>query len=156
MIQEKVNYFNEKKGDRNVYDGIDCTHCLNRGYVYVIKDDEIAYETCSCMTRRKIALTIKKSGLEANFKKYTFDNYNATESWQKHIKKLAMEYVKEPKWFYIAGQVGSGKTHICTAISSALIEKGYDFKYFDYAHDMPRLQRDLKSGWSDTSEKADE
>jgi DNA replication protein DnaC len=42
----------------------------------------------------------------------------------------AKEYVGEPKgWFYMGGQVGCGKTHICTSIVRELIEAGNEARY---------------------------
>ena len=42
----------------------------------------------------------------------------------------AVEYAKNPEgWFYIGGQVGAGKTHICTAIAVYLLKQGLETYY---------------------------
>jgi len=166
-IQEQCDFRNEMIGDRNKYDGIECSKCLNRGFIHVVNAyDEIVHEDCICKSQRKIALTIKKSGLEDNFKRYTMDNYNITQPFQQDIKTKALKFIKEhskknalgnviEQWFYISGQVGSGKSHICTAIASELIKQGYDFKYLDFAHEMSRLTTELRSGYPDVREKTE-
>jgi DNA replication protein DnaC len=68
---------------------------------------------------------IKKSNLEKAIETYTFDNYKTTEQWQSKIKVLAEQFATDNngRWFFIGGQDGSGKTHICTAIVGRLFEQ---------------------------------
>lgn len=44
------------------------------------------------------------------------------------------------KWFYIGGQVGCGKTHLCTAISAHYIKQGKDVKYMLWSEDAKKLK----------------
>jgi DNA replication protein DnaC len=167
MITSQLEYLNSKQGNLNEIDGVQCDICNNKGIVYIPIDEfEIGSKKCNCHVRRKIARNIKKSGLADNFERYTFDKFLTEETYQKHIKEKAMHFVKNHKttntlkhdiykWFYIAGQVGSGKSHICTAISKELIEQGYDFIYLDYAHEMQRLTNELRSWYNDVREKAE-
>lgn len=162
-----IDFMNEKVGELNKIDGVDCHICLNRGYIYYTDDGyEILSRKCECMKKRNIQRTINSSGLKDNFERYQMDNFETKESFQKHIKELALDFVNNHRkqnavenyiesWFYIAGQVGSGKSHICTAISSELINQGYNFKYLDFAHDMSRLTNELRSGYVDVREKAE-
>lgn len=51
----------------------------------------------------------------------TFDNFLCREPWQRNLKGLAEAYAKNPEgWFYIGGQSGCGKTHLCLAICKQL------------------------------------
>lgn len=156
--QDKVNYFNEEIGNLNETDHVQCDICKNRGYYYILRNDEILSVTCSCMNKRAISRAIDKSGLKDNFERYTFDNYTIKESWQQYAKDKAIEYANthHSEWFVIVGQVGSGKSHLCTAIVSELINQGNDFRYLAFARDMPRLQQRLRSGYMDVKEKAEE
>ena len=72
--------------------------------------------------------------MEVMFERFTFDNYEATDRYRALLMDRAIEYTKEPKgwWFYIYGQSGSGKTHICTAICKALIDSGIEVYYMDW------------------------
>lgn len=76
---------------------------------------------------------IKKSGMEKTLDIFTFDTYKSTEKWQKDIKSKAVEYAKNPKeWFFIGGQSGAGKTHLCTAVCGELIKQAYNVYYMTW------------------------
>ena len=155
--QLRCEIFNETEGSMNKVDGINCKVCRNKGYIYVIKNNEIVTKECGCVKQRKIMRMIIDSGLKEDFEKLTLASYLGKEKWQKMVKDIAADYIKnhQSKWFVISGQVGSGKTHICTAISGELIKQGYEFKYFAYAREMPRLQKRMKSGYMDVKEEAE-
>lgn len=78
------------------------------------------------MKIRESLHAIEKSGLSDVMKKLTFDSFNASTDWQEYIKIKAKSFVKDGKgnWFYIGGQVGCGKTHICTAVTISLFMQG--------------------------------
>jgi len=97
---------------------------------------------CECRVKKLSMRRIERSGLKDAVKKYTFDNYKTTEQWQKHAKMQAMKYVEdhEGKWFYIGGQVGSGKSHLCTAIVSAMIEQGFEARYMAWRDEVVTLK----------------
>lgn len=64
-------------------------------------------------------------------KKYTFNAYETSAAWQLEIKKKALLFTQnsEDAWFYAAGQSGSGKTHICTAICTRFISTSRSVRY---------------------------
>lgn len=94
------------------------------------------------MTIRKSLNMIEKSGLKDLIDTYTFEAYKPKESWQNNIKEAAQRFVDDNngKWFYIGGQVGSGKTHICTAIVSELLKKGYPARYMLWRDESVKLK----------------
>lgn len=54
----------------------------------------------------------------------TFANFLCEEKWQRVIKSAAVSYAADPRgWFYIGGQSGGGKTHLCLAICKELARK---------------------------------
>jgi DNA replication protein DnaC len=82
------------------------------------------------MKRRRSLRSIRKSGLGDMLSRYTFDNYETPDERRALIKDTAKRFVdSDTGWFFIAGHSGSGKSHICTAICSALIDKGNEVKY---------------------------
>ena len=85
---------------------------------------------------------IKSSGLENLLQECTFDTYQIDEEWQRRIKQDAMEFVEDHdrKWFFIGGQVGAGKTHICTAIVGAFLDRGYRCKYMLWRDEAVKLK----------------
>ena len=118
--------------DGSLDDGIDCKACRNRGY-FVTWDEEHLCRTnreCECMVRRRNIRRLRLSGMEDLVRRYTFANWKTAEPWQKVAKQMAEDYAREKSgWFLAAGNSGTGKTHLCTAICAALINEGYDTRY---------------------------
>lgn len=126
-------YYNEKvksenESDGTLDDGYNCPICKNKGYIAYVKNQSgYFYEyqkECTCQTVRREIRRLKFSGLQ-NPESYSFDNYQVTDRWQGYVKERAEAYIKEngEAWFFIGGQSGAGKTHICTAISVAFIKE---------------------------------
>ena len=113
--------------DPNLYD---CEKCNNEGYLIEEHEGrEVAVE-CGCMRRRETLMNIKNSNLQEAFKRYTFENYVTDTDWRNKIKDKAKAYLKnQVRGFYIGGQIGAGKTHICTAIAGRFVIAGYRVKH---------------------------
>lgn len=80
----------------------------------------------------------------ANKVNYTFKEFKAMEEWQKNILKQAIDYVKhfEDNWFYIGGQIGAGKTHICTAILRNIGElNNISYTYIKCDEELEKLKQ---------------
>ena len=123
-------------------DGYNCTKCNNRGWTAEIIDGAVRCVECSCIPLRNNMNRAKKSGLSAVLKKYSLDNYKVSSEWQGKIKKSAYEFLENKKgWFFIAGQSGAGKTHICTGICRELIKAGYQVKYMLWLDDVYKIKK---------------
>jgi DNA replication protein DnaC len=84
---------------------------------------------------------MKRSGLKDIIKDYTFDKFEDPEPWQKAIKKAAMEYAKNPEgWFFLGGQSGAGKTHLCTAICREFLLAGKRVRYMLWRDDVVKIK----------------
>lgn len=136
---DRVSIYNNSKG---ALTGYDCPKCHNKGNYMTLKDDEEILRPCECMEKRKMLKAIHDSGLETVLSQYTFKNFSADEDWQKRIKQKALDYISDSsgKWFYIGGQVGSGKTHICTAIVGQFIKSGCNAKYMMWRDEIVKLK----------------
>lgn len=143
---KKADDFNSSSGTLNEEDGYNCQKCHNKGWIMRPVQLEsghwsTASRHCKCM---KIRLTIKrmqKSGLKNIIKDYTFDKFHADDDWQMTIKHAAVDYAKNPDgWFFIGGQSGSGKTHICTAICREFLLAGREVKYMLWRDDVSRIK----------------
>lgn len=128
----------------------DCSLCKNRGYTVEMRCGNLIYHKCVCEIKRINARRLEKSGLADVVKEQTFRSYQTPEEWQKTAKKQAVEYLRNPdgRWFVAAGSVGSGKTHLCTAICGAMMEAGRDVRYMPWVDDGGRL----KAAVNDTDE----
>lgn len=137
---EEAEKYNALQGSLT---GYDCPTCHNKGFVAVVYEGEDTYRLakCHCMVLRKSIARIKHSGLSDVLDKYTFDRYQTNDDWQKRVKRKAMQYAESGDgWFFIGGQVGCGKTHICTAIVSELLKKGTAARYMLWRDEMTKLQ----------------
>lgn len=144
--QATANAFNAIQGNRHLQDGYLCDKCNNKGIFYKVKydDDGNPYcvgTECECFPIRNTLLRMKKSGLKDIIKDYTFGKYIATEKWQESLKSAAMQYAQNPEgWFFLGGQSGCGKTHLCTAICREFLLKGRNVHYMLWRDDVVRLK----------------
>lgn len=137
---QKVLLYNASAGDLPF---VNCEKCKNKGYIMKLNED--LFETlteCECMKQRIAIENMIESGLGDTIKRCTFSTYQTSEKWQEDIKNTALAYLKDESkaWFYIGGQSGGGKTHICTAISGNLIKKGKSLKYVIWRNLFHELQ----------------
>lgn len=145
MEKRKVDDFNSSPGSLNEDDGYNCDICHNKGIIMRAARSHGIWTNfsrdCKCMTVRRSIMRMKRSGLKDIIKDYTFGKFEATEPWQQTIKTAAMDYAKRPEgWFYIGGQSGSGKTHICTAICREFLLEGKEVRYMLWRDDVARLK----------------
>lgn len=135
----RVKSLNETPGDLS---GVDCPLCLNRGYRFELRDGHPVSISCSCMAKRRALIRIRRSGLENMLERYTFASYQTPEPWQKAAERRAREYLSAPDgaWLVITGAVGSGKTHLCTAVCGELLDAGKDVRYMLWRDEARRLK----------------
>lgn len=128
LARRRADTLNKEQGNLS---GIDCPKCKNRGYFYRVDDQNRTYlEECGCMVARRNRARIARSGLEDMLSRYTMSAYRTSEPWQAKAKELAEHYAQDRRgWFLMAGSVGAGKTHLCTALCGLLMEAGIDTRY---------------------------
>lgn len=146
--KQEAEIFNQQVGKLTDYN---CTKCKNKGVVYkaVEREDiwgdmqwEVVSSKCSCMSIRNEIMRINQSGLSRLIQKNTFQNFKTKEDWQNYIKINAYNYVSKLEgWFFIGGQPGCGKTHICTAIVGKLLKDGKSSKYMLWQDDITTLKQ---------------
>ena len=94
------------------------------------------------MKVRDLMRRAESSGIANLLKRYTFKNYFAEENWQKSIYESARKFARNPVgWFFIGGQPGCGKTHICTAMVGYLLKQGKSAKYMLWQEDITTLKQ---------------
>lgn len=140
--KRQVDSYNSSKGNLVELDGYNCTLCNNKGDFQYIKESYVYTKPCSCMDTRKAIANMKKSGLGNIIRDYTFDKFEAKEDWQKNIKEKAQAYLhdEDTSWFFIGGNPGSGKTHICTAICREFLLQGKRVKYMLWKEESTLLK----------------
>ena len=125
--------------------GYDCEVCRNKGVIYYNNaDDELVYKPCTCLAKRKTYQRIRKSGLGNVLDRYSFDNFVVNSDYQNMIKNTAMRFVNsEVPCFFIGGQSGVGKTHICTAIMRELLNQGQSGVYMQWRTHSSELKQNI-------------
>lgn len=148
--QYKADSYNAGIGTLDSLDGYQCDLCKNKGYIAVLRYAEVygysveTLATCKCQRARNALSRLAKSGLKNAVKKYTFERYEADEAWQQTIKDAAQRFCGDAEasgaWFFIGGQSGAGKTHICTAIAVHYIRQGKDVRYMAWRDEITRIK----------------
>lgn len=138
FLRLKADSYNSKPGNLT---GYDCKICKNKGYIEKIIDDNEVLAECRCLKIRDTLHRIKESGLEELLRSCTFRNFECGEKWQQSLKDAAIKFAEQDHGcFYVGGQSGCGKTHLCTAIIGALIRKGRSARYFVWREDSTILK----------------
>ena len=150
MDQMRANSYNaiEQAPDGT---GWNCPACKNKELIYdVVANPDgsprLTARVCKCQEIRRTIRRMQRSGLENIISDNLFSKYETPDTWQQTIKAAAMEYAKTFRgWFWIGGQSGSGKSHLCTAICRDAIYKGMEVVYMMWREDAPRLKAAVNS-----------
>lgn len=145
--EQRCSFFNENEGELNKKDNYDCRICKNKGGYMKVSFGynglpEPVYVECKCMRVRRMIMKLERSGLKNIIKDYSFEKFETTEDWQKTIKDAAIKFTKDDEhtWFFIGGNSGAGKTHLCTAITAHYLRKDKTARYMLWRDEMPRIK----------------
>lgn len=142
-VQRYCDILNARRVDGSDYN---CDLCGNKGYIFRPVDGEPVAYPCKCKGTRDSIKRMKRSGLESTIRNCTFASFQVSETWQKHMADVARDYVREPQgWFYIGGQVGCGKSHLCTAMVREFLLQGMEARYFPWRDGVARLKGQLNT-----------
>lgn len=140
-LKQRCEAFNQIPGDLDKKDGFNCDYCKNRGHLAAICDNTIVSRDCpTCSPIRKSIWMLNKSGLANK----TFDSFTTSEKWRQGLLDAAKKYVDEnsDKWFFMGGQSGVGKTHLCSAALHEFIFRYHkESLLFEWAEKSKELKR---------------
>ncbi|MBQ1188577.1 MAG: ATP-binding protein [Peptococcaceae bacterium] len=145
---------NRREGYLHEQDGYTCDVCKNRGIITKTEYfEDVGYwanveHECVCMQVRRNIARLNRSGLKDVIGRYRFDTYYADEPWQDFVITMAQDYVahyNEPgtgqsRWFFMGGQSGAGKSHICTAICREFLHSGKEVRYMLWRDESAKLK----------------
>lgn len=135
----RVDDYNRAEGDLT---GYDCKTCKNKGYIAVLRGGAFSLMECRCMKARRSEARLKRSGINPA---YTLQSFEQAQSWQHILLGSAWEYVwRKAGWFFAGGQVGCGKTHICTGIVRELIKQGREARYMLWRDESTAIKATVK------------
>ncbi len=134
----RCDIYNEMQG---TLAGVDCPICKNKGYVALVRGGTDVHRECECVEGRRSQQRMRKSGL-STLALCTFENYQVDGAWQRTIMEAAKRYLQDYSghWFFMGGQVGCGKTHICSAIVQGFLQKGFAAKYMLWRDEVVQLR----------------
>lgn len=150
--QRKADRENRMEGKLHLYDGFNCDLCKNKGYIMKAVerngDYELVQSTCKCDKSRRSIRNLKASGLAKVLDKYSFEKFEPNTDWRKSILQTAKNFLDNGNgsWFFMGGQSGSGKTHICSAIAIEFLRRGYEVKYMLWKDDSRKIKNDNFEG----------
>ena len=136
----KIEILNAGEGEAKYFD---CRICKNKGIIAFMNEYGFpSYKDCECKKKRECYRMMERSGIHPEMlRKFTFQNFEDNELWQKDMKFKAMQYAKSDlsEWLVLSGQSGSGKTHLCTAVSKHLLSQGHEVRYMLWSEIARRL-----------------
>ena len=125
-----------------------CNKCRDMTFILI---DDIA-TPCKCRDMRICENILKNSGINEEFRKNTFDNFDynidltVTEAFLK-AKNYYTNYEKikdtRKNSILFMGQVGSGKTHLSTAIANSLMKNSIGVVYMPYRDTITKLKQSI-------------
>jgi DNA replication protein DnaC len=122
----------------------ECELCKDTEFIFV---DTNTVKPCTCVAAKKYKKLYDKSGITDVFRSKTFDNYSTDRKPEiiKAAKNIAVKFVTNYNGESIAmlGQVGAGKTHLCVAISGALMEKSIGVLYMQYRDAITKIKQNV-------------
>lgn len=131
---------NEAAGDKT---GYDCPVCKNKGVNYRIDSlGSIVAVPCKCAPIREAVKNAGRSGLGDLLNRCTLSSFRTVHEWQKKALDTAKDFLSAPdgSWLFAGGQVGSGKTHLCTAIVRKLLNQGKRALYVVWRTEAQQLR----------------
>lgn len=124
---------------------VKCELCNDVGYRHYIENGQELMEKCECFNKIQFDRNMKKSGANPNM---TIDTFFMDKEYQQEMSMKASEYYLggylSGQWFFCGGQVGAGKTHICTAILHELIKINLGCRYMAWKDESVQLKALIK------------
>jgi DNA replication protein DnaC len=106
-----------------------------------LENGELKARECVCMNQRRSLRAIRQSGMMDLLNRYTLESYQTPDKECRETKQAALDFIAaDSGWFFISGESGSGKTHICTAICRELIKHGSRVLFMPWRDESTKLK----------------
>ncbi len=131
----------------------ECMQCRDKGFISQKNESGVdVVRRCDCYVIKQAKKMMKRSGISSEFQKKNFENFIVDGNDQlKNAKSKAMQYVDyfqtaehdRRNSILFSGQVGSGKTHLGTAICGELMRCGVAVVYMAYRNAVTRIKQSI-------------
>lgn len=131
----------------------ECPQCRDTGFIDCENQNgHDVVRRCDCYAMKQARKMMKLSGISTEFQKKTFENFIAGGNEQlENAKSKAMRYIDNFQTaehyrrnsIMFSGQVGSGKTHLGTAICGELVRSGISVVYMAYRNAVTKIKQSI-------------
>lgn len=142
-MDELEQTLNRIKGYQSKPSVYECDICKDVGWLTKMDGGYEFTYPCECTIKKQMIDSLERSGItEDVLHKQTFETFKVDADYQKLMKNKAMGFCnqKENTFFFVGGQVGCGKTHICTAICKLHYDLAQPFYYVMYGDVVNKLK----------------
>lgn len=139
-----------------------CPICDGTGWKIVERAGLSGAETCSCAVAARPGIVRQAAGIPLNYERVTLENFQIPQdnpiakaglgSVLMQVRSFLREFpAGDRPGLLLAGDTGTGKTHLAVAVLKVLIERGHEGLFFDYQDLLNRIRAgyDSASGASD-------
>src|SRR5689334_12785770 len=139
-----------------------CPICGGTGWKIIERAGLSGAEPCRCAGEARAEALQEGSGIPPNYVRATLDNFQIPQdnpiartglgTVLMQVRSFVREFpAPERPGLLLAGDTGTGKTHLAVAALKAIIAKGHEGIFFDYQNLLDRIRSsyDKSSGSSD-------
>jgi DNA replication protein DnaC len=139
-----------------------CPICGGTGWKIIERAGLSGAEPCRCAEEARAGALQEASGIPPNYVRATLDNFQIPQdnpiartglgTVLMQVRSFVREFPNpERPGLLLAGDTGTGKTHLAVAALKAIIDKGHEGLFFDYQNLLDRIRSsyDKTSGSSD-------
>ena len=139
-----------------------CPLCGGTGWKIIERGGLSGAEPCRCAGEARAEALQEGSGIPPNYVRATLDNFQIPQdnpiartglgTVLMQVRSFVREFPStERPGLLLAGDTGTGKTHLAVAALKAIIDKGHEGVFFDYQNLLDRIRSsyDKTSGSSD-------
>jgi DNA replication protein DnaC len=139
-----------------------CEICGGTGWKVVLRSGLSGAERCVCAQAERAETLRRSSGIPPNYERASLDNFQVPQdnpiarqglgTVLMQVRSFVREFpALERPGLLLAGDTGTGKTHLAVAALKAAIEKGHEGVFFDYQNLLDRI----RAGYDSTSGASD-